>query len=703
MGGAPPSEVAMPSGLQLKSLPAVVQNEVRFIAMTALRRLLYPILYRRIASTYRRKAIEQCLGLNVLGDGLALILYKHSVIGSCMQIRGEDAGQLSDPSKAANALSNVTLRLYLQGEIIQFNGEPSCDVLLVLKGSVRKGSMLINARLKAAHERRLSSSNVNIPIPSTEDGAQDGRTTPQDGERRGSINSTGSDSAPGEKDVVLNAPVVFGEYSTIGSFPWEGYLFAESSAVLVARISRSAYCAFLESFPKKVQKRLLLVALEKREKYLPRFAPMTYGRMRMCPLLSSLTDDNIKHLMAHLVPQVRPAGVQIGEQGVPQHIFFIRRGIVRLEREEGIVPEVCAPTQPKCRTLLVEGHTFGERQCIFREALGDSFHTLTNVDIYMLPFSVLVQFMKQDPSARTTIYASAKAASLTLEKFYEGMRFTPPSLDNLNVVVLGCGDVSRWIQRKHGNAISCARRVTIAKSTESGRGAKFNTGGRTEKVGVSPYFLDQVRKMPLVGLCNPDETFYMDCARCFRVLSCEAGEYIVRRGQECNRVLLFCQGGAVVVEDQRDLRSAGGGVASTSAWMNLPRLPPGCIVGYTCLRRHPWMCSIIAPDGGIEVWTLKRALFVDILRKHQLDRRMQDLVLQLMQPLTRIMNREAVLDMQPLLAPLPNSLWGECRLPNMHPISHSESVRFPIWKEGSTDDDPATRRISASVSSYQRH
>ncbi|RNF05081.1 hypothetical protein TraAM80_04727 [Trypanosoma rangeli] len=480
---------------------------------------------------------------------------------------------------------------------------------------------------------------------------------------------------------VIGAPAVFGEYTTVGGYPCTECLVTESLLVVTATLSKEAYCEILGAFPRPIQQHVLLMAFRSREKLLPRFAPMNLARMRLCPLLTELSDENLLHLMDYLVPCTRAAGMQIGEPNNPKHIFFIRRGAVHIRDEEALVAEVIPPTQARSRSLFLEGHTFGERQCIFREALGDCFYALTNVDLYLLPFSVLIQFMKQQPDARTTIYASARAASAVLENDYGGMRFVPASLEKLGIVMLGSAQLSKWFQRRVNISTASSSCTSVFGTLNSNLGKVKNPMGYAAP-GASPHFIEQIHKIPLLNLCTPPDAFYVECALHWKMTSYDSGDYIVHRGSECNCLLLFPQGGAAVVLEEKHIPQGAVNLPPAALHNKLSAVPRECIIGYTCVRRHPWTLSVIAMESQVEVWEMKRVTFVELLRKHQLDRKLQDLVLQLMQPLMRLRSRSVVLDMQPLLTPLPNSLWSEGRIPNLHPVSPSECLRFPVWKEG---------------------
>ncbi|KAH9578712.1 Cyclic nucleotide-binding domain [Trypanosoma melophagium] len=691
----------LPTAAQLRSFPQEVAEEVRGIAIAVLRRLLYPIIQRRIASKHRKRNIDAIHAREMLQTKMVAAFEQISALATCLHSLDMSMDMTHAHDAIREVFKSADYRIFVQREFIQHHGEPCSGVMIVLTGSVRKQSLL--ARSKGmitggkTHSRPSTSTHSLIQ---QEEMSQTSRVS----SAAGSIRRCSTSSNAGEfivSDPLLHAPAVFGEYSTIGAFPCIDSLVADSLHVVTATISKASYYAIMETLPKRVQQEFLLRSLELREKFLPQFAPMTTGRMRLCPLLSGLSDANLLHLMDYLIPQVRPAGMQIGEPGVPAHIFFIRRGLVHLQQDQSFVADMSSPMQPKSRSLLLDGHTFGERQCIFREALGDTVYAITNVDLYLLPFSVLIQFMKQDSDARSTIYAAAKSASLLLEKEFEGMRFLPSSLENLGIVLLGSAKLSRWFQRRVSITTVGLRRETIDGVTARDMSLAMQTGKNGSTYGVSPHFLAKVRRIPLLSLCSPDNDFYEECARRWTLLSFEAGEYIIHRGEECNRLLLFIQGGAAIVRDEtkltQDAQSNHILLTPPSSSAHLPRVPKGCIVGYTCVRRHPWSVSVVAMDSQVEVWELRRATFVELLRKHQLERKMQELALQLLQPLMQQPSRSVVLDLQPLLLPSPNSLWSEQAVPNMHPVSFCEYMRYPVWREG---DLPLGFRNNRRISSF---
>ncbi|CBH18645.1 hypothetical protein, conserved [Trypanosoma brucei gambiense DAL972] len=690
------SQVTVPFGWQLMQYPSSTREEVRAIAFAALRRLLYPIARRYIARWYRERVARDMSKEVKMEPLLFRALRQRSVLGSCLKKSNAVDELENNNEQLKRLLDSISYRVYLRGEFIQYSREPSNAVVFVAKGIVKKCSTVSQTRGRVSHDRRLSSSHVEVSITYDDDEGPIVATPSTQCSEKMSVGSIESEALRTQRNTLLSAPTILGECSAVGSFPCTEYLLAESSVVLIGWIPKSAYCTLLGSFPPQIHRSLLMKALETRERLLPHFGCMTCNRMRICPLLVSLSDRDLLQLMEHLVPRVRPAGVQIGEREAPRHIFFIWRGVVCLQQEEAVIPMGGAPpSQPRSRTLFSEGHTFGEWQCMFHEGLGDKFFTLTNVDLYLLPFSVLSSFMKRDQNIRQQIHRAAKVISLTADKCFDGMRFVPPSLDVLKTVVLSPSQVPKLIQRGQGAAGVFSKRVTIANNSIASHVFRPRDN-KTDRVNVSPFFIEQLRKMPLVGLCGPHDSFYTDCAARFKLMRYEAGQCIVERGSECNSVILFCQGGAVVVEDEGVVQRNAEGTVQAREWASLPRVPDGSIVGYTCVRRHPWTCSIVAPDDGTEVWELNRVNFVDVLRKHRIERQMHELVLQLMQPLSSVENRDPLLDTQPLLTPSPNSLWSEYRLPNMHPVILSETPRFPIWKEDETmlEATPQWRRSS---------
>ncbi|EKF32726.1 hypothetical protein MOQ_003427 [Trypanosoma cruzi marinkellei] len=689
------AQAFLPSGEKLYSFPEQVVKEVRGIALAVIRRLFFPILRRYLAGMLRRRVLQLRRGSGELEAKLLLALEQFSAPAQLARTvdMGAEMARVSWVMK--QVVASADYRVFAQREFVQYLGEPGNAVVVLLVGSVTKRVRMARVRCRSVVEKTsLRPFTAPGSVVQGDETSQVSRASSALSVRRSSVSSVPSET-PSPCTVVC-APAVFGEYNTVGGYPWTEYIVAESPLVVTASLSKNAYCEILGAFPKQIQKQVLLMALQSREKLIPRFAPMTIGRMRLCPLLTDLSDENVLHLMDYLVPRVQAAGMQIGELNAPQHIFFIRRGTVYIRHEELFLADMSSATQPKCRSLLVEGHTFGERQCIFREALGDSFYAVTNVDLYALPFSVLIQFMKQQPDARKTIYASAKAASLVLENDYERMRFVPSSVQEMGTVLLGSTLMSKLFHRRVSISTTSSKRVTPLAALATNTG---NMDGKVDQsaCGVSPHFIEQIRKIPLLDLCSPDDAFYAECASHWNMVLYDAGEYIVRRGSECNRLLLFPQGGAAVVLNEKNASQFFVDSSTPFFRKNFSLVPRECIIGYTCVRRHPWALNVIALESQLEVWEIKRVKFLELLRKYQLERKLQEIVLQLLQPLMSLPSRSTVLDMQPLLAPAPNSLWSEHRIPNLHPVSLCEHLRFPVWREGDLPLEPYNSKIRRST------
>ncbi|KAG5495567.1 hypothetical protein GH5_03230 [Leishmania sp. Ghana 2012 LV757] len=582
---------------------------------------------------------------------------------------------------------------------------------------------------------------------------------------------------PAEVDAeLLTAPQVLGELACIGNFPYGAALIVSSPVAVILRIPKVVYCHMVsECATSAGQRRLLVEALQMRERLLPHFAPLTLARLRICPLLTRLRTEQLQHIRDLLLPRVYAAGMECGEKKQPTHIFFIRRGVVQMQREASIqvngdgthsntISEPASPLEaapgvashtnfaleiPRNRSVLVEGHTYGETSCIFSDAVGDRYTAITHVDMYLLPFQVLIQLMKQEPEVHSVIYHSAKELSYLRDKEWTGALFGPrlvgAELPGVHGVVptegmlalmataayedvggrgtrgyrgKGVGEAS-FIQdpvltggtlREGGSGHHTqvpARRVTIFEEA-------FNAGDTGDRAGggvrsanvlrltggrVSSALLSAMEQLPLVSLL-PSVTgdFYRACIQHWQCVTYHKGDVIAAIGEECNRLLLFFEGRAGIVMNASLLHDemqpgpfGSADIASASPAVVSP-IPRGHVVGYTCVRRHRWTRSIVALDNVVEVWELRRNAFVQLLRTHGMEREMQVATLQVLQPLAA-QERLAVLDYQPLLRPMPSSLWKEQAVPNVHPVvvTNEDAVCFPVWREG---DFPLDRRHS---------
>nr|CCD14794.1 unnamed protein product [Trypanosoma congolense IL3000] len=414
--------ISLPSGSQLKDFPSAVRKEMQRIAVALLRRLLYPIMCRRMAQSYRNQTVKKLGDTGRFGSVLVKTLRQRSSLGSAMR-RKKFLEDLDDRNPCVKALKeSVTYRLYLKDEFIQYRGEPPNAVVFVVKGSIRRCATIEKVKKKRAALPKFSFSTEEM-------------LASEYGSTQSCLCSVAADSGlniqseptGAEKKTVLTAPVMVGEYCTVGNFPCPEYLVADSQFVIIGWIPKSAYCALLEALSQGIQRSILTRALKARERELPNYAPMTLSRMRMCPLLAQLGDDKVSTLMSQLVPQVCPAGVQIDGSSVQKHIYFIRRGVVYLQQDESTSQKNFCPSMPMSRSFYMEGHTFGERQCIFREALNSSFYTLVNVDLYLLPFSCVTQMMESNIDIRTQKYRSCQAVLCKASKIStKGMALFPP-------------------------------------------------------------------------------------------------------------------------------------------------------------------------------------------------------------------------------------------------------------------------------------
>ncbi|CAC9526525.1 conserved hypothetical protein [Leishmania infantum JPCM5] len=582
--------------------------------------------------------------------------------------------------------------------------------------------------------------------------------------------------APAEADTeFLTAPQVLGELACVGGFPYCAALSVSSPMAVIVRIPKVVYCHMVSECATSVgQRRLLVEALQMRERLLPYFAPLTRARLRICPLLTRLRTEQLEHIRDLIIPRVYAAGMECGELEKPTHIFFIRRGVVQMQREatvpgndggSHINSEPASPHAealaaaphtnfslelPRNRSLLVEGHTYGETSCIFGDSVGDRYTAVTHVDMYLLPFRVLIQLMKQEPDVHGPIYHSAQELSYMRDKEWTGALFGPrlvgANLPGVHGVVpaegmlallaagahRGVGDGGTSVCRGKGPAEASfssfhppsgsalrggggghrsptmSRRVTIFEEASNPGGAGDRSGGGVESAGVLPLtggrvssaLLSAMEHLPLVSLLpGATSDFHHACIQQWQCVRYNKGDVIVTSGEECNRLLLFFEGRAGIVMDaallHEELRPGAAlgsaGIASASPAAACP-IPSGHIVGYTCVRRHRWTRSIIALDDVVEVWELRRNTFVQLLRTHGIVHDMQAATLQVLQPLAA-QERLKVLDYQPLLHPMPSSLWKEQAVPNVHPVvvANEETVLFPVWREG---DFPLDRRQS---------
>ncbi|GET91596.1 hypothetical protein, conserved [Leishmania tarentolae] len=582
--------------------------------------------------------------------------------------------------------------------------------------------------------------------------------------------------APAEAGTeFLTAPQVLGELACVGGFPYCAALSVSSPMAIILRIPKVVYCHMVTECATSVgQQRLLVEALQMRERLLPYFAPLTRARLRICPLLARLRTEQLEHIRDLVIPRVYAAGMDCGEEVQPTHIFFIRRGVVQMRREETVSgnnddaqisnsgsasPQkgtlMAAPHTnlslelPRNRSLLVEGHTYGEMSCIFGDIVGVRHRAVTHVDMYLLPFQVLIQLMKQEPEVHSLIYHSAQELSYMCNKEWTGALFGPrlvgailpgvhgvvPADGMLALMAAGAHERARGsgssayrgqgpaevsvssfhpptdsVSRSGGGGHqnpAMTRRVTIFEEASKSVGTGDSAGGSARRTSalpltggrVSSALLSAMEHLPLVSLLpGITSDFYHACIQQWQCVRYNKGDTIVTSGEECNRLLLFFEGRAGIVMNAAQLREVRSGALdssdiSSASLVAVCPIPSGHIVGYTCVRRHRWTRSIVALDDVVEVWELRRNTFVQLLRTHGVVQEMQVATLQVLQPLVA-KERLKVLDYQPLLHPMPSSLWKEQAVPNVHPVvaTNENTVLFPVWREG---DFPLDRRQTA--------
>lgn len=526
----------------------------------------------------------------------------------------------------------------------------------------------------------------------------------------------------------ISSPAVLGELAAMGGFPYGSTVEVTSEVAAFVVLSRLDYCRLVNASSYEVQKALLYEALCTRQSLLPYFAPMTPERLRLCSFFRTFPSGLLNDILRALIPRVYPAGAPMGEGEQPKHIFFIRRGVVRREPDPMSYHDAADVQcdRPRNQSLLVEGNTFGELACAFRETLRDNYFAVTNVDVYLLPYSVLENLMQHYPVIREMIETRGRTLYDLRCIISAGLKFSPTLADPrtfIQGVIPRDASIITSFRKLSGlkrltntspGTSTTQRRVTIANdnnTTTSGPGLPRLTGGRT-----STEMLEIIQKIPVIHSVTP-LTFSAKCSSLWSCTRYECGEVIVRRGKECNYLAFFYYGRAGVVIDEVGYQKSG-----ASPQTVIP-IPAGHMVGYTCTRRHRWTRTIVALDPAVEVWLLKRSHLVSLLRQFDAQDAVNTAVLQLLQPLyfppapsssdmpsaAQQQQKQAtagapappperlvVLDMQPILRPMPNSLWAAHTVPNLHPVSlMSTSIVFPVWAPG---DFPLGHSIAAEHS-----
>ncbi|CAD2216142.1 hypothetical protein ADEAN_000360300 [Angomonas deanei] len=679
----------------------------------------------------------------------------------------------SKPPLGAARESPASLNASRRGSTALGFGSAAGSVPVQFNGTGRRVSMALDALLSTA---RSNSTVASTP------GSQ--------GLRRQSMSSAGklkSTTAVAWSEEEVEAPSVFGEASSIAGFPYCQQLYVSSPTALLLQVPLSAYARLLAVCPVELQRTCMIAAMAWRQHYLPVFAPLTVSRLRMCPLLTSLKKDQLEGVLTHAVPRSFPAGMicngeakasllssrpsVVGntpfsfpqsnnastsalfanhnpnnakdeEELVPikidsQSIFFVRRGVLRMQREGFSQGEEGSSLCAKNRRILVEGHTFGEINSIFGEAIGECYYAVTHVDLYVLPFQVIIQLMKLSQEVQQSVYRAARVLSNLYEKEQLGVVFNCPDMKQLFQSIAGgvmdrrallslyanfngaLGTVNvntlspsgpasplapgglSSAQRRSGGGVKdftssppAPRRVTIFEGeVGGGDSGDKNTDGAYVGGRLSEAMYHQLLRTPLLSLfeCRQLVRDSLPYWKCYRV---ERGETVVKKGEECNRLLFFAESRVGVLQDEKAFCAAdtrqedlgGNGMSPFASLADAPGvvpLPAGHIVGYTCVRRHRWRRSLVALEDAVEVWELKRSVYVSLLQKYKLDHAVNVAALQLLQPLYPMKERVTALDFQPLLRPMPNSLWTESAVPLLHPVSTADHANlFPIWKEG---------------------
>ncbi|CCW67723.1 unnamed protein product [Phytomonas sp. Hart1] len=644
---------------------------------------------------------------------------------------------------------NLRFRAYLQGEMVQWPMEPAHEVLILLEGTFER----VEPRKVGAedsHPGRWSQSRSKFPSfsISTMNSSLEGTYPPpifQAGGKAKGLSQTSCPSGGGmdssttsrrwqgklfpldytvQKDW-LSAPAVLGEIPCIGGFPFCAEIVVHSEQAVIASIPFDIYCRIVSLLPLNSQRKLLTQALKQRELLMPYFAPMTRERLSVCPFLSRLRSEDVNHLREYLVPKVYASGMLCSEGSNPKHIFFIRRGIVCVDLEHQNITETFSSSCPRSRTLLTEGHTFGEAQCISRERIKDLFYAVSHVDMYILRFDILIRLMEQWPVAHKDVIIATSVLNKLNSKEAPSLSFSLSGVDitlmrnaakhqnimfelaNLHSAIAMEDSGDNLISGRQGGAVLERQKSSAVFSpgtplnsvkcclTSARNGVLTSSGSSFIVRGDPSRFVKIMKRIPLLGLIVKEEDL-TDLSIYWRCSIFEKGDFIVRRGEECNHLFYFSEGQAGVILDENRFRQEVKALSPLADFYDgeilnfkslsteeLFPIPSGHTIGYTCVRRHRWTHSIIAMEDHLEVWVLERSSLVSFLWKSKLDHQMQSAALQLLQPLYIQRDRIPLLDYQPLLSLFPNSLWSEHPMPNMHPVSVVESkVLYPIWQEG---------------------
>eukprot|EP00796_Vickermania_ingenoplastis_P001553 gene1553-938_t len=744
-------KAVLPSGKKMKEghVDPGLQQHIVAVAQASLQHLFYPVVLRYLGRRQRMLITEHYIqewSLRAIQDAIEGALLRSSLFGLLLAQTGTEVSSSSGgPGVRTGSVSltsftslpalqrsastpaqkieahlqrsvlmlvqneqRVPIKVVAAGEVLLWAKEPANTVLVILSGSVREirpvmqDAVLIPASGGSAKTPRSATPQTEAaegsiparpPLARKGSGELKSCTTPRSQGpkvRRGDV--------PFEmQQSVLSAPAVIGETACLSGSLYGSMVVVESEMALVACISRLDYGLLVgECGLPEVQRSLMYEGLREREMLLPFTRPMSVERMRLCPLFHNLREDDLQDLVGQLIPRVYPAGVQMSEGDHPKHIFFIRRGLVRREVDANgyhDVSEVLCE-RPRNQALLVDGHTFGELPCAFRETTRDAFVAINNVDAYLLPYSTLEELMQLKPEVRVELEKGARELYEQRVMACPGLKFTPTLIDPRlfidGILPKDCGLLHLYKkvimdQRLSPSSGPTSRRVTIMDAGTPHDGEKPTLkGGR-----VTAALSEQVQQVPIIASLTPP-SFAVRCLSLWKCVRYSPGEVIVRRGEECNRVLFFYYGSSGVVMNENLYRTDGFSKRSV-----LP-IPRGQFLGFTCVRRHRWMRSVICLEDHTEVWELKRSALVQLLQQFDAANQVNSAVLQVLQPLYPIVpsfsatsreghteKRFLTVDLQPLLRPMNNSLWGSQPLPNLHPVSYATNlVQFPVWRAG---------------------
>lgn len=557
--------------------------------------------------------------------------------------------------------------------------------------------------------------------------------------------------------MVYTAPAVWGEMPCLGGYALSTSLSVQSPIAIYATLSHVDYSSMITATGLlELQRALLYEALKTRELLLPYSAPMTIPRLRFCPLLTNLPEKVLKEFSTAVIPRVFPAGVRINKYEVPRYIYFIRRGLVRREPDAEAYRD---GTEARCdrpahQALLVEGHTFGELTCIFRKAVRDAYFSVNHVEAYLLPYAVLEEWIERDASVRIELEKQARFLYEVRGSTFPSLKFAPTAV-NPREYLEGLLPPDGFCVTLYKKALTEKRLApeSLSRNVEPAEGGQTLQGeGR-----ITAALLEAIQLIPVIGLVTPP-TFAAQCLPHWRCMRYNAFQTILRRGEECNRVLLFFYGTAGVVVDERCYQEEEAAGVMASAHSVVPILK-GQMLGFGCVRRHRWMRSVVALENDVEVWELKRSALVLLLRQCNALEAVQLAVQQVLQPLyfpppaalpsvrpmlsrrnsssvdftgkyaggmgeresemmqmdadhsvmseggegpsksteAAMLKRHIALDLQPLLHPTLHSLWSAHPVPALHPVSLvSHTPVYPVWKEGDFPLGESTAQVPNS-------